>query len=255
MVILDIKGVSKNFGGLTAVENVSFGLFQGEILGLIGPNGAGKTTLFNLITGFISPSSGEVIYRGEKITRLPPHVIAAKGLVRTFQITNLFPNLSVFKNVLVGRHLKNDMRFWRSALPVRKGCYDRTANEGKVAELLSLAKLEDVKHEPVKNLSHGLQNLVQIVTAVAAEPRVLLLDEPAGGLNPEETQQVSRLIRKVRDLGTTVLLVEHNMRVIMGICDRIVALNYGRKIAEGTPQEISRNREVIEAYLGSSEFA
>jgi len=253
--VLEIKKLSKHFGGLTAVDEVGFSLFEGEILGLIGPNGAGKTTLFNLITGLIPPSDGEIIYLGQDITNIAPYRLAAKGMVRTFQITNLFPNLSIYENVSLGRHLKHDIGVWGPLINSKKSRYKKKSNDKKVMELLSLVKLENMKHELVRNVSHGHQNLIQVVSVLAAEPKVLLLDEPAGGLNPEETTQVAHLIRRIRDLGTTILLVEHNMRVIMGICDRIVALNYGRKIAEGRPEEISKNKELIEAYLGSTEIA
>jgi branched-chain amino acid transport system ATP-binding protein len=240
---------------LAAVDEVSFGLRQGEILGLIGPNGAGKTTLFNLITGFIAPTAGQVIYQGEDITHLPPYRIAARGMVRTFQVTNLFPNLRVYESAWVGRHLKHGMGTWGPLFGSRKSQRQTKSNHEKVMELLSLVGLDPLKDEFVRNLPHGRQNLLQIVSALAAEPKVLLLDEPAGGLNPEETSQMAGLIRKIRGLGITVLLVEHNMRVVMGICDRIVALNYGRKIAEGSPGEISRNRDVIDAYLGGVDVA
>jgi branched-chain amino acid transport system ATP-binding protein len=254
-VDLHVNKLSKQFGGLAAVDEVSFDLLEGEILGLIGPNGAGKTTLFNLITGFIAPSSGQVVYQGEDISCLPPYRIAARGMVRTFQVTNLFPNLRVYDSAWVGRHLKHGMGIWGPLFGSKRSQQRRRSNDDKVMELLSLVGLDTLKDELVRNLPHGHQNLLQIVSALAAEPKVLLLDEPAGGLNPEETSQMASLIRRIRGMGITVLLVEHNMRVVMGICDRIVALNYGRKIAEGSPAVISRNRDVIDAYLGSADVA
>jgi branched-chain amino acid transport system ATP-binding protein len=254
-VSLELDHLTKNFSGLKAVHEVSFTVDPGEILGLIGPNGAGKTTIFNLVTGFITPSNGDIRFEGENISRIKPHELAKKGIVRTFQITNLFPNLTVYKNVLIGRHLIYNLGFWASLFGFRKRKHKMELDDKKIIELLRLVKLEAIKDEIVQNVPGGYQNLIQIITALAAEPKILLLDEPTGGLNPEEIHQVANLISQIRDLGIAILLVEHNMQVIMGICDRIVVLNHGQKIAEGTPPEIKSNEDVIEAYLGSEEIA
>ena len=253
-MVLEVNDLLKNFGGLTAVSMVDFTVSEGEIVGLIGPNGAGKTTIFNLITGFTIPSGGQIIYCGEDITGLKPHQISQKAIVRTFQITNLFQNLSVYENVLIGRHLKNNIGFWGSILGFKKKRINEQINDAKILELLSLVKLEDFLKRPVRDLPFGYQNLVQIITALAAEPKLILLDEPSGGLNTEETVQLGDLIKTIRGFGITVILVEHNMRMVMGICDKIVAINYGRKIAEGNPKEIQSNAEIVEAYLGRDEI-
>jgi branched-chain amino acid transport system ATP-binding protein len=251
MTILEVNDVTKRFRGLTAVNKVTFEVNNGEIVGLIGPNGAGKTTLFNVISGVYKPNSGKVIYKGEDISGLKPNVIAGKGLVRTWQSTILFKDESVLDNVLIGSHLAAKTSGWANLLPSIGG----RGNQGEIAkkahQILEFMGLMALKDELAKNLPHGYQRALGISIALAANPKTLLLDEPVTGMNPQETLVMMGLIKKIReDLKITVVIVEHDMKVIMGICDRIVVISYGRKIAEGLPEEIRRNKEVIEAYLG-----
>ena len=244
-----VEGLHKNFGGLAAVNDLTFQLEKGAIHGLIGPNGAGKTTIFNVISGFYKPSAGKVLYEGEDIGGLQPHRVAAKGLVRTFQETVLFQEFTTFENALMGRylHTKSSMI---SALFATERASER-ANEDKALEVLEFLGLAERKDELALNLPHGLQRALGIAVALAAEPRLLLLDEPFAGMNPEETRHMMDLIRKVRESGITILLVEHDMQAVMGLCDRITVVNFGRLLTEGAPDEIKRNKDVIEAYLGT----
>ena len=251
MSLLVCEKVSKNFGGLWAINQLDFSVRKDEIVGLIGPNGSGKTTLFNLITGFLPLSSGTIHYEGEDISKLPPHVIAAHGLVRTFQKINVFPDLSVWENVIIGRHLHIKSGFLRSLLQSpAKHLEDKFSREEalRLLEFLGLAGWENQK---VKNLPFGgLQRTLGIAVALAAQPKLLLLDEPASGMNPEEKKQIINVIRKIYHSGITLLLVEHDMNVVMNLCQRIVVLNSGEVLAQGSPEEIQRDPRVIEVYLG-----
>ncbi|MCD6348723.1 MAG: ABC transporter ATP-binding protein [Candidatus Korarchaeota archaeon] len=239
-MILEAKNVTKRFGGLVAVDNVSFGVKEGEIFGIIGPNGAGKTTLFNVISGFYKPDGGRIIFRGQDITGNKPHKLAKLGLTRTWQIVKPFLGMKVLDNVLVPIYATRGVV---SGLDEREAV--RRAEE--ILEFVGLLHRKDVLAEA---LPHGERKRLEIARALATEPKMLMLDEPAGGLTPTEMDEVMDVVRKVRESGITVTIIEHNMRVIMNICERIMVLNFGRKIAEGTPEEISRNEEVIKAYLG-----
>jgi len=251
MALLEVTGLSKYFGGLAAVDNVSMEAYQGEILGLVGPNGAGKTTLFNLITGFFRPSRGRIVFKGKNVTGHKPNRIAENGIVRTFQTANtLFQMRTVRENVLIACHLQYRAGFLRVLLNTPFARREEQETEQKALELIEVMGLSPVKDEYAGNLPHGHQRMLGVCLALAANPQLLLLDEPVTGLTAEEISPFIGRLRELRDSGITVLLVEHNMRAVMGGCDRIIVLNHGRKIAEGSPEEIRSNEEVIEAYLG-----
>ena len=250
MPILETTGLTRMFGGLSAVDELDLSVEEGEIRGLIGPNGSGKTTALNLITGFIKPTGGVVTYQGENITGAQPHDLARMGLVRTFQITTLFENLTVRDNVLHGRHLNNPTTLLGALTRSRRYRKQCTVLEERVRELLAAVGLDGRIEAVARDLSAGEHRYLEIAIALAAKPRMLLLDEPATGLNPEEAGFLMDLIRTLRDKGVTVLLVEHNMRLITNICTRITVLNFGAKIAEGTPEEIVGDEDVVTAYLG-----
>jgi branched-chain amino acid transport system ATP-binding protein len=249
--ILETVQLSKRFGGLRALQNVDLAVEDGEIFGLIGPNGSGKTTCMNVITGFLSSTSGSTLFRGEPITKLPPHKIARRGIVRTFQLTSLFDDLTVRENVVHASHLHSHSTLLGSIVHSRGFRREQAALAEKATEVLTYAGIRPERHDVLaRALSAGEQRYLEVAIALAAEPQLLLLDEPATGLNPEETALLMALIQSIRDQGKTVILVEHNMKVIMGICTRIAVLRLGQKIAEGLPDEIATNDEVIEAYLG-----
>jgi len=250
MPVLEVQGLSRRFGGLAAVSEISFAVEEGAIHGLIGPNGAGKTTTFNVISGFYRPTAGRVLYQGRDIGGLGTAQIARRGLVRTFQSTTLFREMSVLENVLIGRHLHARASFLRQVL----GLTTTVERDARIAaeDLLAFVGLAERAQDAAGSLSHGMQRALGIAVALAAEPRVLLLDEPFTGMNPEETGIMMGLMRKVRDRGVTMLLVEHDMTAVMGLCDRITVLSFGRLLAEGDPQAIRNHPAVIEAYLGAS---
>lgn len=250
MAILETSGLTMLFGGLSAVDRLDLTVAEGEIMGLIGPNGSGKTTALNLMTGFLKPTSGSVTYQGEDVTGAEPHELAGSGLVRTFQITTLFENLTVRENVLHGSHLANPTSLVGALTSSRRYRRQCLQMEERTRELLTFVGLEQRIESVASDLSAGEHRYLEIAIALAAKPRMLLLDEPATGLNPEEAAYLMDLIRALRDQGVTVLLVEHNMRLITNICTRITVLNFGAKIAEGTPEEIVGNDDVITAYLG-----
>ena len=251
MRLLETQTLSIRFGGLKAVDEVDLFVDEGEVLSLIGPNGAGKTTFFNLVSGFLTPSAGSARYRGRDITGLPPYQIAAMGLVRTFQKTNIFSEIPVRDGVVTGFHLMRSAGFASILFHTRRARAEQADVDGRAADILAFTGLEPWAHQLGKNLPYGKQRILEVAVALAASPRLLLLDEPASGLNPAETNDLMALIRRIRDeKGITVLLIEHNMRLVVGISDRVVVLNQGRKIADGPPGSVSKDRMVVEAYLG-----
>lgn len=253
--MLEIIGLTRYFGGLAAVVDLNLDVHQREILGLIGPNGAGKSTILNMISGSLRPTAGRIIFKGEEITHLPAHGRTQRGIARVFQANTLFPDLSVIKNVRVGFHLHSGIGFWSSFFG-RKHSIDfkeRRLYE-KTLEILHLVGLYEERDKVATSLPHASQRTLCLAVALATEPSLLLLDEPVTGMNAEEVVKMLSVIRKLRDeKGITCILVEHNIRAVMNLCERIAVVNYGRKIAEGTPKEISENPAVIEAYLGVEE--
>lgn len=250
MSLLEVRGLSRSFGGLAAVRDLSFSVEEGEIHGLIGPNGAGKTTTFNVVSGFYAPSAGEVLFKRRRISGLRPSRIAARGVVRTFQATTLFQEFTVFENVLVGRHL----RARAGPLSALFGAGRRAEREAaaRAEAILAFMGLADRRDETAVNLPHGHQRALGIAVALAAEPALMLLDEPFTGMNPEETRRMMALVERVRGQGVTILLVEHDMQAVMGLCERITVLSFGELLAQGTPAEIRADPAVVEAYLGTA---
>jgi branched-chain amino acid transport system ATP-binding protein len=255
--ILEAQSLTRKFGGLVAVNSVSFTVQKHEIFGLIGPNGAGKTTLFNLITGFIEPSSGQLIYQGEEITALKSHQIAAKGISRTFQNIRLLGELSALENIMVARHLHNRgmgnpiLSLVTGMLGLPPTATQERQTKEKALELLDLVGLIARMNEKAKNFPYGDQRRLEIARALAMEPQILLLDEPAAGMNPSEKQQLSEFIRDIRDsFNLTIILIEHHVPLVMGLCERIAVLDFGQLIALGDPATVRNDPAVIEAYLG-----
>jgi len=253
-VLLETKRLTKFFGGLAAVFELDMSVQEGEIVGLIGPNGAGKTTVFNLITGFLEPSKGNIIFNGKVITGTRPHLIAKMGIGRTFQLAYLFPDFTVLENIVTSFHL-------HPKPGLGEALFNTSSKREKEAYILSEAKeilrfmgLEEVKDTLGRNLPHGYQKLLTIARALAIKPKLLLLDEPVGGMSLQESNFAMSVIEKIRSQGKTILLVEHNMR-IMNLCDRVVVINFGNKIAEGSMEEVRQNKDVIQAYFGAEYVA
>ncbi len=249
-MILQVEELTKNFGGLAAVDRLSFNVKQSEILGLIGPNGAGKSTVINMICGFYPPSSGRIIFNDRDITKLKAHQRAGLGIARNFQASVLFMMLPVIENVFTACHTKYHAGNWQSLFRARPAVKEEAALRVKVEGILEKMGLGPYKNELTKNLPYGYQRILGVCIALATEPKLLLLDEPMTGMNDVEIETMMKLVRDIRDSGITIVMIEHNMHSVMNLCDRIVVLSYGKKIAEGLPEEIRANESVIEAYLG-----
>jgi branched-chain amino acid transport system ATP-binding protein len=252
-MVLKIKNISKNFGGISALTDVTFSINEGEIFGLIGPNGAGKTTMFNIITNMFPQTTGEITFFEEKITGIKPHKITNKGICRTFQNIRLFSQMTALENVLVGGHSRSKSGVFSGVLRTKAQREEEERLHVKAKQLLELVDLSNYETVIAENLAYGQQRRLEIARALASEPKLLLLDEPAAGMNETETDDLYYLIKKVQERGITVLLIEHDMPLVMKLCDRITVLNFGKKLAEGTPEEIQNNQAVIEAYLGTEE--
>jgi branched-chain amino acid transport system ATP-binding protein len=252
--ILRVEDVSKHFGGLVAVDHLTFEVKEGEILGIIGPNGAGKSTILGVISGFYGATSGKVFFEGRDITKLKSHRIVQLGIGRQFQSSTLFMSMSVLDNVYYGFHLSYRTPIWKRLLRLPSARREERSFGERGEEILARMGLGAIKDEETKNLPHGYQRILGVCIALATNPKLLLLDEPMTGMNQNEIDTMLRLVRGMRDNGITIAMIEHNMSAVMNLCDRIVVLDHGLKIAEGPPKEIQENEQVIEAYLGKDEM-
>lgn len=252
-MLLEIDNLCLSFGGLKATNDVTMHMEGGKINGIIGPNGAGKTTFFNQISGVYKPDSGTIKFDGKRIDGLKPYQINEAGIARTYQVINLFKKMTVLENVLVGMHPRLKSSFFSSVLHTKSQREEEKAIREKGMELLKFVGLENYANEQAGALSYGQQRLLEIVRGLASDPKLILLDEPAAGMNSTEKVELNHLLHKILDRGVSILIVEHDMKLMMGVCDRIFVLNYGKKLAEGTPEEVQKNPEVIAAYLGGDE--